>query len=46
MVIIFIKTTITYFQLKSKIYLKKVAIMTDNTPVLIDGFLNINPTMF
>ena len=45
MVIIFIKTTITYFSLKSKIYQKKVPVMTNRTLKRTSVFVNINPIM-
>ena len=41
MVIIFIKTTITYFSLKSKIYQKKVPVMTNRTLKRTSVFVNI-----
>ena len=38
---IFIKTIITYIWLKSKIYHKKVPLMTNNTLALSGGFVSI-----
>ena len=41
MILIFIKAAITYFRLKSKIYVKKVPVMTNITLALTSGFVNI-----
>ena len=41
MIVIFIKTIITYFWLKSKMFLKKVSVITNNTIALTSGFVNI-----
>ena len=46
MIMIFIKTTITYYWLASKIYLKIVPVMKHNTFGLTSGYVNINPVIF
>ena len=45
MISTFIKTTITYFWLKSKIHSKRVPVMTSNRNVPTSGFVNSNPIM-
>ena len=47
---IFLETNMTYFWLKSRIYLKKVLILANNTLVQTTGFVNsfqhISPIIF
>ena len=46
MIMILIKTTYAYFLQKSKIYIKKVTVMTNNTFALTIGFANTNLLIF
>ena len=46
MIVISTKTTIAYSWLKSEIYIKKVAVMKNNTLALTSDFVNINPTIY
>ena len=41
MIMIFIKTTIPYFWIKSKIYFEKAPVVTNNALALTSGFINI-----
>ena len=46
MIMILIKTAYAYFLQKSRIYIKKVTVMTNNTLALTIGFVNTNLLIF